>query len=657
MNILDQKQRIEVLVTLLNKANIAYYTSGNPIMTDDMWNDYFEELKFLENETGYILTGSPTQYAGYEIVDKINKVVHTFPMLSLDKIHTTDEIKKFMGDKECICSLKLDGLTIRATYINGELNKLETRGNGEVGSDITYHKKSFLNIPLKINKFGTYIVDGECIIKTDDFETINEQSDIKFENPRNLAAGTLSTLDTSISSKRYLRFVVWNVIKDVDRTNSFSKNLKNANKLGFTVVPFQTINNSSDLEMVLDNVKKLASNFNYPIDGAVFSYDDINFGLSLGNTTHHFNHSTAFKYDDQKYKTRLKKIIWSMGTNKLTPVAIFDPVRIDGSTIEKASLHNISYIKKLKLGIWDNISVYLANMIIPQISENFTQSNTFEIPTICPYCGMPTEIRKDGIAEELYCVNPYCQAKLENRCERFVSKECMDIDGLSKATLKIFIDNGWIKHPFDIYYHLYNFKKDITNLDGFGAKSVNKLFTSIEKSRQITLNRFINAMNIPMVGKTTAKLIAKKCHNDIKNFMEKCQNGFDWTQIDTIGYTINQSIHTWYEKYNQEVRDFIDNCLIFETPIEDKGENKLEGKSICITGKLEKYSNRNSLVSDIEKYGGNVCSGVTKKTDYLLTNDTTSGSSKNKKAKELNIPIITEEEFITIIGGIENAKL
>lgn len=657
MNILNKKQRIIVLVNLLNKANVAYYTSGNPIMTDDMWNDYFEELKSLEKETGYILSGSPTQYAGYRIVDKIDKVVHTFPMLSLNKIHTVDEIKKFVNNKDCICSLKMDGLTIRATYLNGELDKLETRGNGEIGSDITYHKKSFLNIPLHIEKKGKYIIDGECIIKTDDFERINKQSDVKFENPRNLAAGTLSTLDTSISSKRYLRFIAWNVIEDVDQTNSFSMNLKNANKLGFTVVPWQPINNNSDLETILDNVKKLASNFDYPIDGAVFSYDDIAYGMSLGNTTHHFNHSVAYKYNDEKYKTTLKDIVWSMGTDKLTPVAIFNPVRIDGSTVEKASLHNISYIKKLKLGIGDNISVYLANMIIPQISENFTQSNTFEIPTTCPYCGMPTEIREDGIAEGLYCVNPYCQAKLESKCERFVSKPCMNIDGLSKATLKIFIQKGWIKHPFDIYYHLYDFKKDMMELDGFGTKSVNKLFMAIEKSRQITLNRFINAMNIPMVGKTTAKLISEKCHNDIKDFIKKCQNEFDWTQIDTIGDTINQSIHTWYKKYNQEVRDFIDNCLIFETPIEDKGENKLEGKSICITGKLEKYSNRNALVSDIEKYGGNICSGVTKKTDYLLTNDTTSGSSKNKKAKELNILIITEEEFITMIGGLENAKL
>lgn len=649
MDIINKKQRIEILVNILNKANIAYYTTGNPIMSDALWDSYFEELKSLENETGYILTGSPTQYAGYEILNKVDKVKHIIPMLSLNKIHTIDEVKKFINNQNCLCSLKLDGLTIRATYINGTLSKLETRGNGEIGSDITYHKKSFLNLPNNINKKGTYIIDGEGIIKIDDFETINEQSSIKFENPRNLVSGTLAALDTSISAKRYLRFIVWNVIEDIEKTNSFSQNLNNAKELGFSIVPFQIINDNSDLNIILDNVKKLASNFYYPIDGAVFSYDNIKYGMSLGNTTHHFNHSVAYKYTDQKYKTILKNIIWSMGTDKLTPVAIFDPVRIDGSTVEKASLHNVSYIKKLKLGIGDHITIYLANMIIPQVDENFTKSNTYEIPKVCPYCGMPTEIRKEGIAEELYCINPYCQAKLESRCERFVSKACMDIDGLSKSTLRIFIQNGWIKHPFDIYYHLYDFKKDMINIDGFGIKSVNNLFTAIERSRQITLNKFINAMNIPMVGKTTSKIIAEKCNNDIKNFIEKCENQFDWTQLDTIGDVINQSIQIWYKKYNEKVKDFIDNCLIFELPNQVKTENKLKGKSICITGKLEKYANRNDLILDIEKYGGKVCSGVTKKTDYLLTNDTTSGSSKNKKAKELNIPIITENEFCQLI--------
>lgn len=645
---LNKISYIQALVEKLNKANIAYYNSGTPIITDDLWDTYFKELQTLEQETGYILTNSPTQYVGYQTVDVVKKVSHVSPMLSLNKVHTVEEIKKFMNEEICLCSLKMDGLTIRATYKDGMLDRLETRGNGIVGTDITYHKNSFVNIPLKIKEKGTYVIDGECIIKTDDFETINENSPQKFENPRNLAAGTLSNQDTSISAKRFLRFIAWNVIKGERLTNSFSQNLQDAENLGFTVVPFQMIYSGSDLNKILDNVKKIASNYCYPIDGAVISIDDRAKGRSLGKTEHHFNHSIAYKYEDEVYPTILRDIEWSMGTEKLTPVAIFDPIRIDGSTVERASLHNITYLKKLKLGIGDTITIFKANAIIPQVKENLTQSDSYKIPLVCPICGSPTSVKYDGICEELCCSNLTCEGKLLSRCIKFVSKECMDIDGLSGATLEKFIQLNYITHPFDIYTKLPTFKDEIMKLDGFGKTSTINLFQAIENSKNILLDHFINAMNIPLVGKATSKLIAKQCNYDIDTFMHLLEDKFNWHTIDTIGLETNRSIYNWYQDNQMQIKDFI-KILSFEKVTENINTNILNGKAICVTGKLIYYPNRNELISDIEKFGGTVCTGVSKKTDYLLTNDTESGSSKNKKAKELNIPVITEEDFLKII--------
>ena len=648
-----QKNLISNLVEYLNNASTMYYY-GNPIINDSEYDEKLKTLENLEKETGYILSSSPTQHAGYIIKDKINIVEHSSPMLSLKKVHNKEEILSFLNNKVGVMSLKLDGLTIRATYENGELVKLETRGNGHEGNDVLFHAKSFINIPMKINTNNRFVVDGECIICTNDFEKINEFSDVKYENPRNLAAGTLSGLDTEVSSKRYLRFVVWNVVEG-GIYNSFISNLNLASDFGFTVVPCQMIfvnnnriSNEVYIEELLDKNKKLAENYNYPIDGAVIKYDNINYSNNCRNTEKCYGYAVAYKYEDETVETFLKDIEWTMGTNKLTPVAVFYTVYLSGSNIERASLHNIYCIEDLKLGIGDKITIKKSNMIIPQIAENLTKSNSYVVPKKCPYCGEDTIVKQDGISKELYCTNENCQGKLLSRLTRFVSKQCFNIKGLSEAILKKFIELNFVKEPIDIF-NLYMHEDEIKKLDGFGEKSVQKLLQAIEDSRKIKLNNFINALNIPMVGSGISKLIAKYCKEFVDNFFEKLRNNFDWSQLDGIGEEINSSIYNW-KKNNFEKSLRLSSYCFLNSSMEigfktSKEINTLNGKTFCITGKLNKYNNRDELIKDIEEHGGKYVSSVTKKTDYLINNDTESMSSKNKKAKEVGCKIISEEDY------------
>lgn len=648
-----QKQIISNLVEYLNNVSTMYYY-GNPIINDAEYDKYLKTLENLEKETGYILSASPTQHAGYIIKDKINIVEHSSPMLSLKKVHNKEEILSFLNGKVGVMSLKLDGLTIRATYENGELVKLETRGDGHKGNDVLFHAKSFINIPMKIKTNNRFVVDGECIIGTNDFEKINKFSDVKYENPRNLAAGTLSGLDTEVSSKRYLRFVVWNVVEG-GIYNSFISNLNIANDLGFTVVPCQIIfvnnhrvSNEVYIEELLDKNKKLAENYNYPIDGAVIKYDNINYSNNFSNTEKYYGYAVAYKYEDETVETFLKDIEWTMGTNKLTPVAVFYTVYLSGSNVERASIHNISCIEDLKLGIGDKITIKKSNMIIPQIAENLTKSNSYIIPKKCPYCGEDTIVKQDGISKELYCTNENCKGKLLSRLTRFVSKQCFNIKGLSEAILKRFIELNFVKEPIDIF-NLYMHEDEIKKLDGFGEKSVQKLLQAIEDSRTIKLENFINALNIPMVGSGTSKIIAKCCDGFVDKFFERLINDVDWSKLDGIGEEINSSIYNWKKDNFDQTLRLSSYCfwsfqidIGFKMP---KVVDTLNGKTFCITGKLNKYNNRDELIKDIEEHGGKYVSSVTKKTDYLINNDTESMSSKNKKAKKVGCKIISEDDY------------
>lgn len=660
---MDKIERIKELTEQLNKASYAYYNTGHPIMEDSEFDTMLNELQRLETETNFVVKNSPTQNAGSKVAKEQKKIVHEHLMLSLDKVHTVEEIKNFMKDEDCIVSVKMDGLTCSATYINGELVRLESRGNGETGTDLMIHKNSIKGIPLKINHHGKYVVDGECIVPYDKFEEINStlpDSD-KFSNPRNMASGSLNLLDSNISSKRGLQFVVWNVIEDTDGfKNDMFVNFQRAYELGFEVVPHidmsrYGINKKNDelLGDVLDLIKDLANVHKYPMDGCVFSYKDIAFGQSLGRTGHHFKHSTAYKYEDSDAETILTNIEWTMGkTGQLTPVAIFKEVSLEGTKVNRANLHNISICKSLELGIGDTITVYKANMIIPQLRDNLTRSNTFSIPDKCPICGGDAIIVKEHDSEVLMCTNPDCKGKLLGQLSHFVSKNAINIDGLSEQTLQKFIDLGWVKSFIDIM-NLSDHKSAMYKLDGFGKKSVDKLLENIEKSRNTELSRFIYALSIPLIGRSVSKEIAKVCHDDIDVFLSliKSKDLYKVTsKIDGFGDAMYNSLCS-YCKLHMSGIEGLANEFVFKKEDTNVGKVDLSGKIFVITGSLIHYKNRDELVGIIEKFGGKVSGSVSSKTSYLINNNVESTSGKNKKAKELGIPIITEEEFMKLIAN------
>ena len=655
---LDNKiEKIRSLVNELNEASDAYYNSGNPIMSDLEFDIRFKELQRLEEEMCFVLSNSPTQNAGYAVAKERKKVAHdaNYPMLSLDKIHSVDEVKEFIGNRRCIASVKLDGLSVRCTYKNGELIQLETRGNGEIGTDIMIHKNNIANIPLKIDHDGEYIVDGECIIGYDDFKKINSQlpDDNKFSNPRNMASGSLNLLDANESSKRGLRFLVWNIIKDTELySKSFSKNLGNSMDLGFCVVPHVILSPDDDIEATLELIKKFSNAQGLPMDGCVLSYDDIKYGKSLGRTTHHFRHSIAYKYDDEDAKTILRNIEWTMGkTGQLTPVAVFDEVELAETKVNRASLHNISICKALELGIGDTITVCKCNMIIPQVRDNLTRSNNLEIPNTCPICGGRTEIVKDKESEVLMCTNPNCEGKLLGKLSHFVSKNAINIDGLSEQNLQKLMDLGWVKSFQDVM-HLKDHAEEMTQLEGFGKRSVEKLLDAIEKSRKTTLDRFIYALSIPLIGRSTSKDISRYCNNSIDEFTFIIENtSLEFAAIDGIGVSATNSLDDWWNT-NRDMFYELAEEFVFAT---NKKENNnisvdLSGKIFVITGSLNHYKNRDELVGVIESIGGKVSGSVSAKTSYLINNDTQSSSSKNQKAQKLNIPIISEQDFINMIS-------
>lgn len=646
------------MVSILNEASNAYYNTGHPIMTDAQFDARLADLKQFEEETGFILSNSPTQNVGYKILTELKEVEHSYPMLSLEKCHTVEELVKFANNKELVASIKLDGLTCRLTYEDGALVRAETRGNGYVGSDITEHVRHFKNVPLKINKEGTYIIDGEAIITNDDFAEINK--DGEYKNSRNLASGTLAVLDTSLVAKRRLRLLGWDVIEG--GTNSLVDNLNEAKELGFDVVPnWHIINlNPKKLDGTIIYIFDYAKDEGLPCDGIVFKFNDIEYGKSLGSTSHHFRNGIAYKAEDEVYETKLIDVEFTMGkTGVLTPTAVFEPVEIDGTTVERASLHNISILKDLNMCIGDTIEVYKANQIIPQVKRNISAEQrqyveAIEAPTIdgidyCPICHGETKFVTENSSTILVCTNELCKGKLLGKLTHFVSKNAMNVDGMSESTIEKFIELDWLTCFEDIYnlkYHFY----EMIEMDGFGVTSVKKLLQAIDTSKNTTLDRFIYALSIPLIGRSASKTISKYFNGDFNRFYKVCCiDGFDFTILDDFGEAMNESINN-YMNNNVVMIGNLAKEMNFEKPQAISSSNALEGKTFCITGSLNHFTNRDEAKEKIESAGGKVSGSVSAKTSYLVNNDTASTSGKNKKAKELNIPIISEDELIKMLN-------
>lgn len=648
--------RIKRLIKQLNEYRDSYYNEARPVVSDAAYDKLFDELSELEKETGVVYANSPTQTVGYVVKSELEKVKHSHPMLSLDKTKSVDDLVKFAGEKDCILSLKMDGLTCLLTYENGELVQGETRGDGEVGELITHNAKVFDNIPLTIDYKGHFEIEGEAIITYDDFNKINEflSDDKKYKNPRNLASGSVRQLDSKIASQRHIKFIAWKVPTEV-ASNSFINRLQYAAELGFDTVPFLPIRGNSNAEfinIVIEQLQRQANERRFPIDGLVATYNDITYGESLGMTGHHPKHSIAFKFYDEEVETVLKNIEWSMGKiGSLTPVAIFDPVEIDGTMVERASLHNVSILTKLDLQIGDTIIVYKANQIIPQVKENLSakdrESSYIRIPSQCPVCESSTQIVKENDSEVLMCTNPHCKGKLLGRVSHFVSKKGMDISGLSEETIKKFIELGWITEITDVY-NLGQHYDRLSTMSGFGKKSVDKLRKSIENSKTVRLDKFITSLSIPGIGTSQSKELTKEFRtwNDFRDASVGCYN---FTQIDGFGDVLNKNIHSWF-KDMCDIADKLASLMTFKVEGKQNADNSLDGKSFVVTGKVFRFKNRDEVKAEIEKRGGKVTGSVTKSTYALINNDIESNSSKNKKAKELDVQIINEDQLIEMLG-------
>ncbi|MBQ8327559.1 MAG: NAD-dependent DNA ligase LigA [Lachnospiraceae bacterium] len=641
--------RMLELVELLNRASESYYAKDEEIMSNYEYDKLYDELVALEEETGVTLANSPTVNVGYESVDELPKEAHEQPMLSLGKTKSREELRSWLNGEEGILSWKLDGLTIVLTYENGELVKALTRGNGEIGEVITNNAKTFKNVPLKIKHKESLILRGEAVITYSEFERINagiDDVEAKYKNPRNLCSGSVRQLNNKITAERNVRFYAFNLVKadGFDANNSKENEILFLKEQGFDTVDYVRVEESTILDAIEGFAGKI-TDYDIPSDGLVLTYDDIAYGKSLGRTAKSPRDSIAFKWADETAETTLKEIEWSASrTGLINPVAIFEPVSLEGTTVSRASVHNISIVRSLKLGIGDRITVYKANMIIPQIAENLTCSDNLEIPSACPVCGGNTEIRQMNDVQTLYCTNPECDAKKIKAFTLFVSRDAMNIDGLSEATLEKFIGKGYI-HEFADLYHLAQYKEEICAMEGFGEKSYQNLINSIEASRNTTLPRVIYSLGIENIGVANAKLLNKYFKGDfdaIRNAGEE-----ELSEIEGIGGVMAGAIVAHFAKpKNQAAIDNLLKELVIEKEVIDEGIQNLKDMTIVITGSLYKFDNRKELQDLIEKHGGKATGSVTAKTSILINNDIQSGSSKNKKAKELGIPIMTEEEFV-----------
>jgi len=643
----DLRNRIDEL----NKYRNEYYNNNIALISDYEYDKLFDELKEMENTLNIYYSDSPTQQVGYTVVSNLEKVKHEYPLLSLDKTKSINDIFKFANNHDLVLSAKMDGLTVCITYDNGYLVKAETRGDGFEGELITHNVNTFGNVPKQIPYKEHLVVVGEAILKEDKLDIINAElpDDKKYKHVRNLVSGTVRQLDSSVCAKRQPMFIAWDCKTDIAYT-LYSKLVK-LDKWGFTIVPCYCIDTSHrldiELECDIDAIKNECRDLNYPIDGIVCTINDVAYGESLGQTSHHFKNAIAYKFYDEETVTYLRDIEWSMGrTGVLTPVAIFDTIDIDGTAVSRASLHNVSILKDLELGIDDEITVYKANAIIPQISENLTKSNTYEIPAFCPYCGSKTKQVMDNDSIVLECTNNSCSERKLEQIVHFVSKPCMNVVGLSRESLKLFMQKNWISDPIDIFSGRINAHYwDIVKVDGWAEKSVDKLIASIEKSRNVKLENAINALGIDNIGIKASKDIAKFCEYNWHNFIDPMYYT-RFRNIDGFGEVTQIAIIRYMEKNRNYVNDLFSLFNFIDTPSKVSTNSFINHKTFVITGKLNHYKNRDELVSVIESNGGKVVSSVSAKTDYLINNDINSNSGKNKKAKELDIPIITEEDFM-----------
>lgn len=655
-------KEIQELISLLNKARDDYYNNSESEMTDYEYDCIYDALNKLEKETGIIYSNSPTQTVGFEVKSRLEKVTHNHLMLSLDKTKSVNDLINFIGTHPCLLMCKMDGLTVSLRYVDGKLVSAETRGNGNVGELITHNARAFSNIPLTIDYKDELIVDGEAIITYDTFEKINNKlpENERYKNPRNLVSGSVRQLDSRIAAQRNIKFIAWKCVKGFEKSNSFLSKLNSLFLNGFDIVPNLIIGpftTYTKLQSEIDILKKIASLKKYPIDGLVLSYDDVEYGNSLGMTGHHVRSQYAFKFYDEEEVTTLKNIEWSIGkTGQITPVAIFEPVEIDGTTVERASLHNVSIFESLQLGIGDEISIYKANQIIPQVKENLTKTNTCHIPEKCPICGDNVEVIKDNESKVLVCSNPDCRGKLLGKLCHAVSRDALNIDGLSEATIDKFIKLGWLTNVKSLY-HLNQYSERMKTFSGFGNKSVDKLMNQIEKSRHTTFDRLLYSLSIPLVGKTASKAICKYCTNNKQNISQadffsyeldhKHKNAF--TNISGIGNEIGKSLYDYWINHKNDFFNLLEELVLTDESTGSTENKTLDGKIFVITGNVNHFSNREELKAKIESCGGKVSGSISSKTSYLINNDVTSGSSKNKKAKELNIPIISEEDFLKMI--------
>ncbi len=655
--------RMNELVQILNRAAKAYYVDGKEIMSNLEYDALYDELMKLEGETNTVLAGSPTQQVGYEVLSELPKEEHPSRMLSLNKTKDREELAAWLGDHEGLLSWKLDGLTVVLTYENGELVKAVTRGNGTVGEVITANAKTFVNLPVKIAYKGLLVVRGEAVISYKDFEEINDaipELDAKYKNPRNLCSGSVRQLNSAITKERRVRFYAFSHVgnsealdMDSDMPHGVLKSRRIAMEwlvsLGFDVVKYRMVRGNTVVEAVGEFEGEVESN-PIPSDGLVLTLDDIEYSRSLGETAKFPRDSIAFKWRDQIAETILREIEWSASrTGLINPIAIFDPVDLEGTTVTRASLHNISIMEDLELGIGDRVEVYKANMIIPQIAENLTRSNSIEIPKACPVCGSSAEIKSENDVKTLFCGNPHCTAKKIKSFTLFVSRDAMDVDGLSEMTIEKFIAKGMIHEPADLF-KLKRYRDEIVNMEGFGEKSFDNIIAATEKARHTSPDRLLYALGVTGIGVANAKVIARHCKNKWESIQDLSRD--ELLTIDGVGDVLADGFRAFFndEEKRRMVEDLLEVLDIDESYEENLDNQVFAGKTFVITGSLNNFANRDELVSVLEKAGAKVAGSVSSKTSYLVNNDITSNSGKNKKAKELGIPIIDEE---TLIGMLE----
>lgn len=659
-------QRIKQLVEKLNAASDAYYLYDNPIMSDHEYDEMMDKLESLEQQTGYVLSNSPLHKVQGKLLDGFKKVKHTKPMLSANKTKDIDEIGKFIGGHKVVESFKLDGLTIVCRYEKGVFKQAITRGNGEIGEDVTENFRNCTNLPLRLRYDFDLEVRGECVISWENFNKINESLEEPYSHPRNLAAGSLRCLDTNVSKDRHLEYIAFELV-DASGSGINNDNIAKADlidtyeflkTMGFDVVPHHMVdvNNYKDIDALFFNPE----GYKYPVDGTIFKYNSYEYGKSLGMTAHHPLDMIARKWKDEEVETTLKEVQWQLGkTGQITPVAVFDPVEIDGSIVEKATLHNLSIFEGYKLAVGDTITAYRANAVIPQVAENLSaicrdddSVEYIQPPTTCPVCGMPVEVKQDNNTKFLVCGNDGCDGKLIAQLTHFASKNAMDIDGLSESTIEKLVNAGILSSIMDIY-DLYIRQNDMTKIDGLGEKLVDKLLKSIDDSKVTTLDRYIYSLSIPLIGRTASKAISNYFNGDFDEFYEHCcyRSDFDFEKLDGFGSQMAESIQNYIDNNCDMIFYVLPQILTIEKPdVTGANNSNISGKTFVITGKLNSFGNRDELKDKIESMGGKVAGSVSAKTDFLINNDIESNSSKNKKAKDLGIPIIDEQKIIEMMS-------